>query len=156
MIIKSKNNDGSWRELYPKTLGSNVTLNDGRTIEDLKEELDSRVPSMSPLWEGNMYPDGDQVVIPSKKLADCPRGWMLRWEGYNPGSGFSNSNYQYVEIPKLHVLHKNSGAMRFTLGWTGGELVFKYVYVFNDRLEGHSSNIDGNNNRIALSGIFEY
>lgn len=153
MIIKQRQGS-SWRELYPKTLAENVSFNDGRTLQQYKEEVDSRFPDLIPLWEGNVYPLPGDTVIPDKQLSECANGWILRWQR-RTASGLANNNYQYTYIPKIHLL-TSDGGLRVILGSTGGTYVFKYIYVNADRITGHETNEEDNNHNIALSGVFEY
>src|SRR5690606_23212271 len=52
-----------------------------------------------PLWTGQAYPLDTQTVRPSKLLSWCMTGWILRWQTYTPGTGTSESNFQYTIIP---------------------------------------------------------
>lgn len=42
MIIKNKTDSG-WEELYPKTLGNNVEMNDGKSVQDIVDEYEPSV-----------------------------------------------------------------------------------------------------------------
>jgi hypothetical protein len=153
LIIKQRVGN-SWKELYPKTLAENVKLKDGRTLQQYKEEVDSRFPDQIPLWEGNVYPLSEDTITPSKRLSECANGWLLRWQR-RTASGLENNNYQYTYIPKIHLLSSNGG-VRVVLGSTGGTYVFKYIYVDANKITGHATNEQDNNHNIALSGVFEY
>jgi len=155
LIIKHKDND-SWKELYPKTLAGNVKLEDGRSLEAYKEDVDSRFPDNLALWEGSRYPTADQTTTPTKKLSECANGWLLRWQGYTTGEGLTTNFYQYSYIPKIHSRHDPGRPIRFVLAQTNGMTVYKYVFTHDDRLIGHDTNGDGDNSNIALSGIFEW
>lgn len=52
------------------------------------------------LWQGAVYPMSDDTITPSKKLSDCPNGWILIWSDYDVGVG--TNDYQFVTtfIPK--------------------------------------------------------
>lgn len=154
--MEMRGRDGhDWKVLYPKTLADNVSMRSGESIQEKVEEIEGKFPEDITLWEGSsLLTDGD-VVEPNKPLSECANGWIFRWQGYTPEAGIVNANFQYPRVPKLHAQYNNSGSVRFTLGWTGGNEVYKFVYVHNDKIVGHSSNSDGNNNRIALTGIFE-
>lgn len=108
----------------------------------------------SPLWFGERYPTGTQTLTPEKTLEQCANGWMLQWQNYVVGEGATNSNYQYTFIPKEQV--RNSTGNRVQLGGTGGVMVSKYLYIYNDRITGHSSNNVGDSNKLAITGVYEW
>lgn len=112
------------------------------------------------LWTGERYPTDAQAqtVYPSKPLSDCMTGWILRWQTYTPGTGTSESNFQYTIVPKVHANFKNGYGIRVSLGFSPSNqnVVNKYIYVYNDRIVGHSDNNQyGNQNRV-LTGVFEF
>lgn len=110
---------------------------------------------MTKLWEGAMYPTSTQIVTPSKSLSECSHGWELRWQAYDRGDGAKNHNYQYTYIPKTHYIHNDGAGFRCTLA-RGNAVVYKYVYVSNYSIEGHDNNRDGDNDKLSLTGVFEW
>lgn len=151
MIIKN-NVNGTWKELYPKTLADNVELDDGRTVQEYKEDVDSRFPDQTYLWEGGVVLSGSDTVIPSKPLSECSTGWQLVWKRVDGAQQF-----QYSEIPKLHINIASSNAgTRQVLGESGGRSVHKYFYVSDTDIRGHDSNEDGDNGSIELAYVLEY
>ena len=112
----------------------------------------------TPLWTGQAYPLDTQTIRPSKRLSDCMTGWILRWQTYTPGTGTSESNFQYTIVPKVHAEFKNGFGMRVPLGATAvnQNVVNKYIYVYNDRIVGHSDNNQYGNQSRALTGVFEF
>lgn len=155
LIIKGKK-DGNFEELYPKTLADNVILDNGKTLQELAYEMEELQPSNLLLWEGESYPDANQSINPSKPLKDCLNGWELRFQSYTPGSGTSNAQFQYKYIRKTHALYYNGNSVRFNLSYTGGLELQKFVYIYNDKIEGHDFNKEDSNRRLALTGIFEW
>src|SRR5690625_419318 len=112
----------------------------------------------TPLWTGQAFPLDTQTIIPSKKLTDCMTGWILRWQTYTPGTGTSESNFQYTIVPKVHAEFKDGYGIRVPLGLSGStsDVVNKYIYVYNDRIEGHANNNQYGSENRALTGVFEF
>lgn len=129
--------------------------------KSIREYIDNSLEDLeipkNPLWEGNRYPtdSSSQTVVPSKTIKDCANGWILRWQRYYRGEGISNSNFIYTLIPKIHVEHFNGGGISLALG-RGYSVIFKYIYVYNDRIEGSEGNNKDDRHELVLSGVFEY
>src|SRR5699024_3420239 len=96
-----------------------------------------------------------QEIKPRKKLSECANGWELRWQAYNKGDGKSNSNFQSTYVSKNHVKHHNGRGINYTLS-RSSEVIYKYVYTYDDKMIGYDSNEDDRNHRIALTGVFEW
>ncbi|WP_188453803.1 phage tail spike protein [Virgibacillus oceani] len=114
------------------------------------------IKDMPVLWAGTAYPTDTQPVYPDLKLNECITGWVLEWHAYNIGDGFINTHYQYTFIPKVHAEFNSGYAMRVALRRDAADDVLKYIYVDNDHLVGHAVNNDGDNNRMALSAVYEF
>ena len=155
LIIKGKK-DGNFEELYPKTLADNVVLDNGKSLQELAYEMEELQPSNILLWEGASYPDAGQTIKPSKPLKDCLNGWELRFQRYVKGDGEKHSQYQYEYIRKTHALYADGGGVRFTLSYQGGLVLQKFMYIHNDKIEGHDYNKEDDNHNLALTGIFEW
>ncbi|MDY0395443.1 hypothetical protein RWE15_14580 [Virgibacillus halophilus] len=111
--------------------------------------LDSKQMS---LWAGERYPTASQVVKPAKTLSECRNGWILQWQRYAKGSGRVDSNYQTTLIPK----NLKGRGVRVLLADRWGPVVYKYLYVYDDRMEGHNSNSTGDNHNQALTEVLEW
>lgn len=110
-----------------------------------------------PLWLGALYPLGTHTIYPMLPITQCKTGWILRWQAYNRGDGtVVNSDFHYVQIPKIHVINNNGAGVRFVLARGGVGTIGKYVYVYDDRIVGHDSNNTGDNHNLVLTGVFEY
>lgn len=118
----------------------------------------SYIPSndMRSLWSGTQYPSASQTATPTKKLSKCRNGWIIKWQNYNVGSGTTNSNFEYVFIPKYHALYHNGLGVRVTLGRVGVDVYSKYIYVYDDRIVGHAQNGDGEMRNRAMTEVLEW
>src|SRR5690625_4233352 len=148
MKIKNKTSQG-WQELYPETLAKNVKLLNGQNLEEFKEEVEDRLPDDVPLWEGNELMLEDKKIYPSKKLSDCNQGWVLRWQNAND-DGITNSNFNYMYVPKVHLTSSGTG-VKGIMGGISQKIISKYVYVRDGEIEGHSTNIEEDNTKLALT-----
>lgn len=127
------------------------------TIEYVDEVIEELEPLSEPLWTGARYPsatEGQTINLP-KKLSECKKGWLLKWQRYSSGEGVRTNNYAYTEIPKKHLDDGEGNGIGFLIRMDGS-VIDKYVYVFDDRLTGHANNSQNNNNTIVLSGVYEY
>ena len=98
------NNNGVFEKLYPVTLGGNVRLNYGKTLEEWKMEVDNdfnileeKNSENTSLWSGNSTLSSTDIITPTKKITDCKNGWLLM---FKYAGAYNNLNYEY--IPKHH------------------------------------------------------
>lgn len=108
------------------------------------------------LWSGERYPTDTQTIRPDKKLSECKSGWLLMWQNYNPGSGSTNSNFQYVYIPKTHGITKDGYGVSVWVHSSGSIATRKYIYVYDDRIVGHSINGAGDARQVALTEVRDW
>lgn len=114
---------------------------------------------MRSLWTGSRYPTATagQIIYPEKRLSECNSGWVIKWQAYASGSGISNSDFVYTVIPKTHAYYNEGGGIKIVLG--GGianDVIYKkYIYVFDDRIEGHAGNGTNGNEVRVISGVYE-
>ncbi|QFG05697.1 minor tail protein [Bacillus phage 035JT001] len=110
------------------------------------------------LWTGTMYMTGSQTVTPSKKLSQCPTGWILNWSDYD-GSGEANPfDNNYTFIPKYHPRISNDQGVYCVLS-SGldqtSSLTMKYVYVTDSQIRGNDRNGETVEKRdIVLRAVF--
>ena len=140
--------------------GSNVENNfTAGTYQMLAEEVKKMRDQFDnigqELWTGELYPREDQTLEPRKKLSECVTGWVLRWQRYTKGEGVNQQQFQYTHVPKSHNQSEGRG-MRIPLHGPGGMDVTKYIYVYDDRIEGFETNDKGDNHNLALTAVFEY
>ncbi|GGJ62082.1 Gp37-like protein [Virgibacillus salexigens] len=107
-----------------------------------------------PLWKGAVYLDERHTIRPDKPLGLCQTGWMLKWSFYEPGTGVSDTDWQYTIVPKTSGVNGRDHRVYLRAG--NDREVFKYFHVYNDRLVGHSLSSSGNNGYMALREVLEF
>src|SRR5690606_5082741 len=107
------------------------------------------------LWSGAVYLRDDHMIYPSKPLSECTTGWILQWQGYDPGVGIQNHTYQYTHIPKTSLFNTGRGH-RVLLIRGSATYVNKYFYVYDTYITGVPENGQGDNRNLVLSAIYEY
>lgn len=143
---------GQFERLYPVTLGDNVNLNSGQTLEQWKQEvadlLNSIENNYTEIWTGNevMGVTGSGITMPST-IASAKNGWILVWE---PVSAVSNINYCYV--PKI----SSEYGLKFIIGGEGGSICSKFIIIKGAQINGHSTNASGGNEKMALKKVISY
>lgn len=144
---------GQFEKLYPITLGDNVKLNSGKTLEEWKQEVDGLLNAVedgyTEIWSGNeiLGVDGSGVTMPST-LSSAKNGWILVFETV---SLTSNKNYCYV--PKVHP---NGHAIKLIIGGSGGAIYSKYIYIDGAKINGHSTNGKSGNETMGLKRVIKY
>ena len=150
---------GEFEKLFPITLGDNVNLNNGQTIEEWKKEVDGFLNDVEDegygvLWEGSeimgKLPDETaQKITISKKITECKNGWILVFKDAG-----ANSNYSYHYVPKYHmsVLGASEG-MKFIIGGSRNAFYSKYLFIGDDVITGHTVNGTNGNDVIVLCKV---
>lgn len=117
--------------------------------------LNSEYESPQPLWEGAVYLADIHTIKPHKTLGECQNGWVLEWCSYTPGTGVDRGrDVQYTFIPYYayrDVSHRDQFYRGGVNTWS-----YKFFYVDDDTIRGHSSNGNGDNRFYALSGVYEW
>lgn len=111
------------------------------------------------LWAGALYPKDSQTIRPAKSIHDCRNGWVLEWESYSKGSGVNGRQFDHTHIPKQYVAMNSGKSYSCMLSYNdtyGDSPVFKYLYIFHDRIVGHVQNEEGNNAYKVLVAVYEY
>lgn len=144
---------GQFEHLYPITLGDNVKLNSGKTLEEWKQEVDDLVNAVedgyTEIWSGNdiLGVTGSGVTMPST-LSSAKNGWILEFAPVGSGS---NKNYCYV--PRVHP---NGYGIKFVVGGEGGMVYSKFVIIKGTTINGHSTNGASGNEKMALKRVIKY
>ena len=114
------------------------------------------------VWNGVSYPENGVTITPTKKLSECPNGWMLAWSDYDYGTGSNNFNWVYTPIPKGYTKKHGEGFNTLFLIPTAESvnpnIVAKCIYVHDDKLTGHALNnsSDGGMRDVVLRTIFAF
>ena len=145
--------NGQFQKLYPVTLGDNVKLNSGTTLEGWKAYIEDRLNTYDTgqveLWTGNhiMGITGSGITL-SKSINNSRNGWILVFKPSN-----TNNNYNYCYVPKVHP---PGIGIKFIIGGTLGSVYSKYITVNGNRLEGHSANNQNGNEIMELIRVIEH
>ena len=144
---------GQFEKLYPITLGDNVKLNSGKTLEEWKQEVNDLLNAVedgyTEIWSGSevLGVTDSGITLPST-LSSAKNGWILVFE---PVGSASNKNYCYV--PRINP---DGYGLKFIVGGSGGAIYSKYVIINGTSLEGHSSNGTSGNENMALKRVIKY
>lgn len=144
---------GQFEHLYPVTLGDNVKLNSGKTLEEWKQEVNDLLNAVedgyTEIWSGSdiLGVTGSGITLPST-LSSAKNGWILVFE---PVGSTSNKNYCY--IPKVHP---NGSGLKFVIGGEGGAVYSKFIVIKGTTLNGHSTNGASGNENMALKRVIAY
>lgn len=144
---------GQFEKLYPVTLGTNVKLNSGTTLEAWKAYIEDRLNQYEngavEIWTGNhiLGVTGAGITL-SQSINNSRNGWILVFKPSN-----STQNYNYCYIPKVHPA---GGGVKFIVGGTEGTVYSKYVIVDGNKLNGHSSNNTNGNQIMELVRVLTY
>lgn len=120
--------------------------------------LEPVTTQLTTLWSGTgVYLDDTQTITFSKPLTSCRTGLVMAWSAYAIGTGEQDSDWNYVHIPKGHLLVPGTGTrMTLAKGNTPTTDSRKYVYVTNTNVTGAAQNSTGENRNHVLRRIFEY
>lgn len=97
------------------------------------------------LWQGAMYMTSAQTVTPTRKITDCPNGWVFAWSDFDAPSTANNFDWNYTFVHKSHVAaNSGTGVHHVVAAGTGtGQLISKYLYVYTDKITGNDANGSG-------------
>ena len=131
-------------------------------LEDLKGTIDintqnieinktniSTIKANNILWDDYYHMTANHTAYLTQKVSEQTNGIVLVWCGYANGKP-QDWNFIFTFIPKIFVALKPSGGIYCTMGGTEGVVGMKYVYIYDDRIEGHAKNADGDNARFVL------
>lgn len=99
------------------------------------------VASGDVLWTGAVYMHADHHITPSKKLSECPNGWLLTWSVYTGGAA-KDYDWNHTFVHKTHgERHAGNGFMaNVTQDGKNDNHFNKYLYVYNHVINGYASN----------------
>lgn len=105
------------------------------------------------LWGPDyFYMSGNQTINLSQKVSEQKNGIVLMWQAYSDGKPQSY-DFNYTFIPKHHTLVFPAGGVTCWLANSSGNTVAtKYVYVYDDKIQGNDINALGSTTRTG-SGI---
>ena len=110
------------------------------------------------LWSGATWMNGSQTCTPSKKLSECPNGWVLVWSGYSNGSGGNwDWNYTYIHKRLVNAGRAGSGIQCHIARGQGTKLTgAKYIYVHDGHFTGNDTNTTGAQDGMVLREVLAW
>lgn len=105
------------------------------------------------LYNGAPYwPSSSQPIQLSDLVSNQRLGIIICWQAWDGGARAWDLNYHF--IPKFHVIEHNGNGIGLFLTTSSGETIgTKYLYVYDDRIEGRDNNSSARTNR-SNSGIY--
>lgn len=125
--------------------GNNLVTTKIATLENLHE--------YNVLWQGAVWMNASQKAQLSQKVSEQRTGIVLIFSGYNGGGVARNWNHTCHFIPKAFLQFFNGGGVFIPMGGSGGVTGWKYIYIYDDRLEGNENNASGDNTSYVLSHV---
>lgn len=107
------------------------------------------------LWNDYLYMQGNHTITLSEKVSEQKNGIILVFSGYSNGSP-GNWNWSSYFISKKEVELTEGAGHIFFGGGTQGLASFKYIYIYNDRLEGNNCNILQNDTYDNKGSVLRY
>lgn len=96
------------------------------------------------LWAGALYMQDGQTATLSESVSSQPHGIVLTFSYYN-GSAAQNEQFYNFFVPRAHVTAFEGTGSGFLMPvWLLKAFAFKYLYISNTKIVGHSQNNDGN------------
>lgn len=148
---------GQFEHLYPVTLGDNVKLNSGVTLEQWKQQIDDLFNALEDddfnvMWNGNDILSATTELTMPKKLSECKNGWILVF-----GDTTQGSNWNYCYIPRTHAsMYDYSGGVKFLVGVKNSAITSKFVFISDTKIKGHLANTQGGNEGAALLKVISH
>lgn len=111
--------------------------------------LNDKMLEQESIWSGSYIMTPGHTAKFSKNISSLRDGIILIFSKYTEGT-VRNYSFQTFYIPKYtrELLPVKSG-FQFPL-YDGKTLCFKYLYIYDDRIEGHDDNGNAPNNTYVL------
>jgi hypothetical protein len=104
------------------------------------------------LWNGvAAFMFAGQVVTPTKKMSECPNGWIIVWSDY---AGTYDWVFNYV--PKDFPSFSAGGGTRLAVPNGYQTMTTKYVYVSDSTISGNAENDDTGSNTAVIRYVLSY
>ncbi|WP_416144899.1 phage tail spike protein [Planococcus koreensis] len=128
--------------------------------------------SVQPLWSGVLYLHETHTITPSRKLSECPNGWILVWSRYTNGAA-QNSDWNTTYIPRRAPNYSsNTTGANVSPSWTATHwcplpaaaanddaqppIAHKAVYVTDSTIKGHRRNGIGTQTGQVLRYVYPF
>lgn len=117
------------------------------TIKDILQVYDDNgnlINNNQILWGPDYYyMNANHIINLSQKVSEQKNGIVLVWQAYADGES-KYYDFNYTFIPKQHVLiHDGAGVTCWLSNSTGNVIATKYVYVYDNQIQGNDVNSTG-------------
>lgn len=99
-----------------------------------------------------LFLKGTQTVVPTKKLSECPNGWIVAWSKYSGGSAIDGW-WNFTYVPKM--FKDLSGGMSSVLN-VDGVSIYKTFFASDTTITGYDANGTAPNNTAVLRYVYAY
>lgn len=139
--------ESTWAEYKDRVDFKKITIQNKDIVDDVI------YANNNVLWGPDyMYMNGSQTINLSQKVSEQKNGIVLMWQAYSNGKPQS-WDFNYTFIPKHHTLVFPAGGVTCLLSNSSGTVIAtKYVYVYDDKIQGNDINELGSTTRSG-SGI---
>ena len=152
-VINHSNNWG-WQEFY-NTNGRKwirYIVNTGNWSSWHLVVQDYDVKEQPVLFNAASYMNSGQRADLSQKISEQKAGIVLIFSGYSDGS-VKNYDHTTCFVPKTFLNFFSGGGIMIPMGGSQGVDGSKYIYIYDDHLEGNAANVSGNNGKYVLSQV---
>lgn len=104
------------------------------------------------LFNAASYMNSGQRADLSQKISEQKAGIVLIFSGYSDGS-VKNYDHTTCFVPKTFLSFFSGGGIMIPMGGSQGVSGSKYIYIYDDHLEGNAANVAGNNGKYVLSQV---
>ena len=140
--------DGTEYSVTPEEYEGNTPLS-AENLNLMQDNIElgiNELKTQKILWQGVFGMAEGHTVNLTEPISNQNNGIVLVWSRYLNGAA-TNADFYCYYIPKMFVaLHDGSGHS-MTLADSNGVAAHKYVYVYNQRITGNSSNTGNNTSR---------
>lgn len=119
------------------------------------------------LWTGALYMHENHTITPTKKLSDCQNGWMLLWSDYDvdskvaqdadfvttiipkkkPNGGTWDGKTFHCDVPRYYGSDTNDVDTE--------RRIIKTLYIYNNKIVGHTINDNDERTDVVLRAVYE-
>lgn len=125
-------------------------------VSELVSGTKTAVKRGDSLWVGVLNMNSKDTITPTRKIEECPNGWLMMWQNYSTGKVTVDGGYYVTPIWKDALAFENGNAVNIPLWNYGGTLIHKYMYVFHDHISGNDMSISGAGKDYVCTHLFAF
>lgn len=130
--------ESTWTEYKDRVEFKKITIQNKDIVDDII------YANNNVLWGPDYYyMNANHIINLSQKVSEQKNGIVLVWQAYADGES-KYYDFNYTFIPKQHVLiHDGAGVTCWLSNSTGNVIATKYVYVYDNQIQGNDVNSTG-------------